>query len=875
MLNRRRLLKFLIPTLLPLGIMTIAVSCSNGPSNTGGQNQKTTNQDSFQANAATFFVRVNEKVHRPFEEDITSQAYSLDQNTLLYGSLLFQLAASGQTKATSEGVISEKSKNWHKLVHAEKVYLTLADENGQEKVVVYDNDKVDKWVAHPSNPSVDMGESSDPKSINNPKFLEDLKKTKKMQVTIKKGNFWVNSRGEKTQYEVKAEDFWTKYARTFLRDNKARHEAGGSKELDEMARNKYKGLSPNPGSNPFDANGEYSNEYLLNIFNIDYKALKHKEKFLQKTSEENPEQALTFMSAEGQKGMYDFFRKVFLDTNIFTAAPTDYIKDNKATKDIAQTTGLVSEVGYYWYGEKPSDFLSAGPYYLSSANADRRIFVQNKHFLDQDWVKNENALRRLTFFTTTQNVQAYAREEFEEYKEGNRVTINWNTLDSAQKLQIIDNPQKFNLNYRKPLDNSSIRIAGNNNFVANPGNQPSNKRAYQFSDAYSKLVYGAKTTELSAETSPVVNKHFWTGDSLIFRTLISNAFNIHKYGQLNRTTESVWIPTARPDALINGSNHASSQFKTLADAKDMNSLFALGYNEQNKIIKFGKKTIEEDRKYFIANPDNDIISSRSSTWEQLQKQIKQLLDKFYQANTEFNPQDENGKISANFYEVPLAIEERILTTAKIVENINRLDPRLNFKVIPYNENDTSQDLREFRAPTRWSGWGYDYDGYGGFLGMVLYPNSRFQFLTLLWAFGALDENHELAKIFPQVYKLAKEIKNNKKLFPEGARSFEEIQSATAKDLSIDIIKYLKKNKSDDFDVIGEYAKFAKEYQDKTTNEDLIALTKEFNVLFGWSPNNDLKHTPKQFLPVLVNKHYQVPQHSLNNLSYYDWRIVKK
>ena len=184
---------------------------------------------------------------RSWSSTYTSQAFMHDistsygsfqptTNTQETGGLLFRKQGLNEPNVSKDEKILQPTFSKYRLELAKEVVLTMKD--GTKKV--YNNDKAE------IKPSADKADgtyskinvqatSNDEQSINNPKFLEDLRNAKKIQVTVKENTHWTDHQGRKTKYRVSPRDFYYSWLRTAGLTTETRHQLGGNAELDKIA----------------------------------------------------------------------------------------------------------------------------------------------------------------------------------------------------------------------------------------------------------------------------------------------------------------------------------------------------------------------------------------------------------------------------------------------------------------------------------------------------------------------------------------------------------------------------------------------------------------------------------------------------------------
>ncbi|TNK94835.1 hypothetical protein C4M95_04425, partial [Mycoplasmopsis pullorum] len=105
----------------------------------------------------------------------------------------------------------------YKLELASKIILTLKDKS----VVEFDTDEIDSEDSQTNKAILKSSEpfeklySANQKSINSSYFEQSMKNAIKMQIEVRKNVYWSDTKGQKTQFQVSARDFWYSYLRSY------------------------------------------------------------------------------------------------------------------------------------------------------------------------------------------------------------------------------------------------------------------------------------------------------------------------------------------------------------------------------------------------------------------------------------------------------------------------------------------------------------------------------------------------------------------------------------------------------------------------------------------------------------------------------------
>ncbi|MDQ0514295.1 hypothetical protein J2Z62_000733 [Mycoplasmoides fastidiosum] len=851
-----------------------------------------------------FYVKQNlagQKIQiRNFQYDYTKDAGGKNFSNIAPNLIEYQY--SGQPKLDSTGKPVEEAKATYKIAFAlaEAIYVTKNDDT----VVVFDDDSTDG--SEPDNLQVGVMRqtSSSPKSLNSLAFKQALKDAKKVQFTLKKDIYWTNSKGEKTEYEVKLEDFYTKYMRTVMLNAPYRRSHGGSEKADDYANNVTYQNNLHLRSNPFLTSTDYSNEYLLELFGINAEKLTKKETFLTSVKDTN-QQAITFealtstnsSAGNGENKVPVFFdnfiEKIILAGSYFTPAPTDFIKANQS-RNPQDVTDLAAEVGYYWYGANPQDMLYAGPYILDEVSETRLSYKMNPYYFDQKWVQDDNSVRSIVYEYDNSEATSFRNQNFELYKSHQIPNISFNSLSSTQQTEVLssikDHPELFNVSYIQVPDYNDIgagTITWRPNLYSNYQDPSVNKLNYEFNDAFALLMYGGTIKDIEAGKISMSNQHFWTGDGYILRSILSSAFNYYVFTNEIGNQLSHWNSLARPDALLGGSDQANASIKHLADDPRQFGFFFYGGADGNQ--KF-EKTLEQDRQHSLDHTNNQKIGYQSANYEALKTETKRLLDKFYneQKSTEagsngksklVNP---NEKIQITFnYRYVNTSANRKLATENAIQVLTNLDNRLDVRVGEWTQ-ERFDSLLNGKSPQTIISWNYDVNSYAGFLGAFLSPSGPMLWFSSLFHFA--DDSTSSGKAngtekFKAIRKLAKAFKNSDIVFSKTpnaeAKSWEEMKKGTNKDW-FDPLNFMKKDQNSKYNASLALSRFALSYITTLNNQELADLNYEITSLMGFALNSsDSYQIIRNAVPRLVNPHYEIPiSVNSDSLSHRYIRIIK-
>ncbi|WP_391591624.1 hypothetical protein MCAV_05750 [[Mycoplasma] cavipharyngis] len=828
-----------------------------------------------------------------FRHDYTVVAASKTTEISLTTPNLIEFGYEGQTKLDVNGKPVAYSKYKIKFGLAKSIIVTTKDGT----VKVFDSDDTTTEVDDPVANGVKILKSSNEKSVNSEAFQTAIDNAQKIQFALRNDAYWVDSQGRKTTYKVVPKDFFVKNQRQQLTDANYRHKHGGSASADETAVNKtYKDKLSSV--NRFSSNSEYSNLYLIKLFDVDANALIDETQFIQKDST-TQEDVLTFLgnksttqtngsssqqpSITAKTGDFkNFLYKIILDGTYFTPAPSGYIADN-VNRSPSDISGIAKSSGYYWYGSDFKDMLFAGPYYVAQSNNSLERFSINRNYFDQSFANDPKSIYSYVKTFDGSDAKVFQNNQFEEYKNGAAVSVPWSSLTETQKSEVLNSPQQFNLSYNKQPDNNSITGLLDWNATLYP-NPKSKNLPFLFNNAFSLLMYGVDINKLNEGTATDLT-NYWMGDGYIFRSILSSAFNYYTFNnEINSNTE-FWAPLARPDALIGGNDsnvHSETKLKTLLDDfENQNSFFF--YGGANGNTRFEKKYSEE-KAHYQKNFNNQTIQYQASNYSALKTETKRLLDKFYDS-TSGKGKSLTGADKKIKFTIPTRFTNTNAATLSALHNavsvLNSLDNRLEIEVKRMDQQ-LFQSVLSSKSAFSLAGWGYDLNNYFGFLGFFFYTDTDSKLFTSLFNFadlptsttdnsGSQHTNQNLqtykdkATQYPEITKLAQEFKKSQITFSNngGAKTFEEVKKATFKDLS-HYSDFAKKQvtgdtTNDEFDPIFAYSKFALEYLEKISNKQIADLNREITSLIGIGFNSNGPHSILlKPIPVLTNKKYTLP-----------------
>ena len=837
---------------------------------------------------------------RSWASTYTSQAFMHDistsygsfqptTNTQETGGLLFRKQGLNEPNVSNDEKILQPTFSKYRLELAKEVVLTMKD--GTKKV--YNNDKAE------IKPSADKADgtyskinvqatSNDEQSINNPKFLEDLRNAKKIQVTVKENTHWTDHQGRKTKYRVSPRDFYYSWLRTAGLTTEKRHELGGNAELDKIANESL----CEQNSPYYTSNSSYNNEYLYRVFNVNSSNFYDESKFITEVNGvngiANGTKALTFDLIDESKGSeFDrFFKKCTIGSYEMSAAPSKYIDDmNKNSSYTAynyidqDSTSAIKDkleqikdtkayqAGLYWYGVSAKNTLYAGPYYALPRNGVDRVIKANQNYWDQEWVNRKDKLEELVWrYQANANTdkKIFNDNQYKEYLNGDVTSIAFSQLSDTQKAEIIKKRDELGLKYSKTFNNSSPTYR----FLTVPYVRKNKKDSYLFNDAYAKLMWGSTREELSNGEGNIDS--YASGLGLSMRTLLNAAVNWNYFEDYSTNrVQKPWLAKMAENSSMGGKDQDSNPKSPIDYYEQVNTLMGLDENgnkvtsitpEQN--INWINKTAEVSEKL------------KSAEFEKIKAAVKKVLDKF----EEQNPQYKGQKYQYTSYYQWANIEAQLKQAREKLEKLYaELDPRLEIKYqdTPNPEDKTFNDVRDNGVSgMEFAGWNYDFDSTASGFDGLSWSNQLFPLLTYL----ADKKPENVKKAFPQLFKLAEKlveygttnyhgsipfkdlykIKNSRMYtFTRGGYLCKWKETAGKYDLDFSSGKAELFNNATD--VYEFSATFWLNYFKQLTNDDIAKLMAELTSYMSTYSESGVNSISKQeFTPYLINKHYQQP-----------------
>ncbi|QBF34734.1 hypothetical protein EG856_02285 [Mycoplasmopsis phocirhinis] len=817
-----------------------------------------------------------------------------------------------ERKADASGAVTFSVKRpsmWkYKLELASKVVLTTKD--GQK--VEFDKDDA-LLTEKPTNGSyklaVYQGFSEDDRSINSKKFFDTLKDSTKLQIEVKKGVKWVNSNGEQTKYEVVPQDFYISWMRTQFLGAAVRKEAGKNlsgvttEELDKAASSIL-----SSGSTYFGEESRYPNEYLYGLYRTDSTKFSQEDQLIQ-------DNMVTFHKLETEEtGDFAALLENLTTSQDFVAAPSQYIAE-KTGENLPELTSfntsvktddlkaklkqipaehILSKSGVYWYGINDKNNLYAGAFYYKGYDKDTQeeSWVQNKYFVDQDWVNSPTSIKQYVLRYKNQGDEPQFKATlWDDYKKGRISSLPYTFITDDQRTTVEKSPLKYGLEYSQSLNKSQISSTQGFDLLPAVTNLPANfnpenaeevkniKDTISYNDTFSNLVYGKSVDEMiksQFKGDDVYN--LLSGNAVIFRSLISAAINFdHVASFVSEGKSKMYIAGFAPDANIGGSDQISSNVKSLRDDYDnVNSIAYL-----NADYTKSDYTSPDDYAFKAETAGSNLDKLKSPQFEKVKAEVKKFLDannvgandkvtwQLTYRYINWNPQ----KMEAIYAELPNLIKE--------------LDPRLDLKTKIYSQAEVGQFYNQHlygRSPQKIGGWGYDVnslgsgiDGFASLYDFAIPSLLLGQDLPSDASDAAKDNQTKFKTAFPALFKLSQEFNNwikeqlakNAFTLSVGLEQLRKLTLAELDEIShrLSAFKYdetqnkLVANdspKPTDVDLTTLTSRFFTSYTTTLTNAQNIDLAKELILYTGVTPGRSKLISREGFSPTLTNPYYVYP-----------------
>ncbi|AWX42594.1 Uncharacterised protein [Metamycoplasma cloacale] len=618
---------------------------------------------------------------------------------LLTGSKIIRIASQKQPVIDfRDNITIQPTELWYKMEFAREIIISSVDDNGFKKDYSFTTDEIERvdlndTLEENKNPHIyypekDKGNgfnkpfifvpSSNENSINHPLFREKLKKAKSVTIKFKNSEwnnevYWTTG-GVKTKYLVTAKDFKFGLIKTALQNKEYRNVFLKNMNLSKQ----YENVN-------YDANNPYFNGVDLVQFFKNYQ-IKYNNLLNPDLINSGDINSIHF-TAEDNVGLIDFsnfLEQLLIYSNFIDAIPYEYLKEKYETFNLFSDNNFYK--WFYNYGKTFSDRLYASYYYISKHNDKETILWRNKHYntITGNW-NNTKHLNEIKFKYNSIpiNNDTFNLQMINAFKQNIISELNISSLSTAQKNDIIDQYNKFNLNYYQDYQ----KYQAHNKIILNNLITPESN--YYFNQTFSQLYYGLTLNDLINNNYNV--NDLFKPETLEFRSLLNNVINPYALSKINN--QDIWLSQAPLDIKIIANNTNNTNYQYLKDAhlnihkqiilkqeqdiiKQNNNTTSydnyLKYNELNNILNLKERFKSIDFEY-IKNRINEIIAKNNITdtieWEipiialnSTNEQIalmKNIIDIFKDINillkpsikfiTDFNEYNEYFKSSKSIY----------------------------------------------------------------------------------------------------------------------------------------------------------------------------------------------------------------------------------
>lgn len=708
------------------------------------------------------------------------------------------------------GEVVKKGTYKFALDLAESITVYDAEENSN----TFNNDNVSESTFS-SDFIYEQLSSEDPESINSSFFKEKMQQAVKIEIKVRDNVYWSDNKGTKTKYKVVPEDFWFSWMRSYHIGHTNRENSyldlfnNDVENLDEKQKQSKKAELAKKLSSFLDQKAmsrigvnDRFNDQLFTNENL-FTSNKVSVKLFRETNEDlNPLNAikdgkLVFQTdEEASKNNGDFltfWNLVLKDSNLFSAAPSQYIQESSQKPKFNETIDyqyslekngeiktlkapiygdkMVKKLGLYFYGVNGFEenlYASAYVPYQGSSKTNSLSFKKNPNYWDTKFVNSQKSLQTIKLNANVSDKS----QKLNNFLNGENSILSSNdySQNDLHKLNLSD-LSKYNITYIQNINkNKSEGLTGTNitpapNIITKDEVYSKDYENHAFNNVYAKLVYNATIDDIKrgfkkqtdVQTGYVfgsksISSGLFETRSVSFRSLLNGAINwkwvAEKVNSDNSSQIIPWLTNAAPDALIGGNNQETSKVKSPRDAHEtINTL----------------KVILADGTVETLENNNNTKSYESANFELIKAEMEKLLDNFYNSLSA----DQRGqKVKWYIYNSRIINEKEREIYNQIINTIKSIDPRLEPVFVQLT---TSEEITKALGEENGAGYNsidqkivYSYESgqsQYSFLDKITHGIGMSPF-ALWYKFSILNENDSLAVEFPGLYAFSKAMKED-------------------------------------------------------------------------------------------------------------------
>ncbi|MBN0919230.1 OppA family ABC transporter substrate-binding lipoprotein [[Mycoplasma] gypis] len=572
---------------------------------------------------------------------------------------------------------------------------------------------------------------------------------------------------------------------------------------------------------------------------------------------------------------------------------------------------LSEKFGMFWYGMSDDHVLFAGGYVPDpKGGANNEDLVQNPNYWDKTWVNADDSIKKISirYQSGTVDPTIYENKAFNEYKQGTLTTIRYTSLNEAQKREVLKNADKYGVRYLQTFTDNTLldrfsytpypkklslskeqkeRLAElqKTNSNAKPTDVVDGwENNFSYSNAYARMMYGQSLKDLANGENSNVLETFYTGTGLQLRSIIQTAVNWLQFGDTySNGLQEFYGGRLAPDAPLGGTDQETYDKKTPRDAlNELSSTYLLDSNlhrialerkiSDTKSESLGDSIENSEVRDYLSSVTTNEEKFKSPAFEQIKARTKELLDSFYKANPDLNPEVDKVKWTY-FYPFTNFTSYNQKAFKSLIQTFNSLDDRLEVSLNENVKNDNEIQKAMDDAGLYYIAWGYDYtESASGFDG---YSSTAMLLVPVLYTLASKPELlTKLESSFSHVVNAAKALKqyydsgvaDGSFVFSDAVKpsQWEALMKKYGANLFQRAVAYF--NSENGSDLALTTALFWKKYIANLTNEEIIKLNNEITNFSGWWPSGRGLLAKNRFNRFLTQPEYMMP-YSANR---YDW-----